>query len=158
MGIEIERKFLVYPGREDFQAAIAAAKSEEMKQGYLVDEDSRTLRIRYSEFDGYELTYKGSSTSDGLCRTEIEDIVSEEIGEAMFTLCTPAVLLKTRHYIHLDGLIWEIDEFHNVDGVYWLAEVEIPTIDTEVTILLWVKEEATGNAAYYNSQLIKKVF
>lgn len=153
---EIERKFLVDETALESSDVLLQSPAYEISQGYLLDIRHRTLRIRKSS-DSYVLTYKGKSSSGGLSRTEIECNVPKLLGKLLLSAC-PRLLRKSR-YLVFDtdrSITWELDRFHNVPGLKWLAEIEIPDESYVITKLHWLGEEVTGNVDYYNSNLIGK--
>jgi CYTH domain-containing protein len=90
-------------------------------------------------------------------RAELEDETSLEIFDAMWPLTKGRRLTKRRHRVPDGELTWEIDEFTDRNLV--LAEIELPTADSEVEFPGWLKphvdREVTGEPAYLNSTLAK---
>jgi adenylate cyclase len=66
MPTEIERKFLVRPQKWD---NLTKPKGNVYKQGYILSEEKRTVRIRVTPGAAY-ITLKGAST--GISRSEYE--------------------------------------------------------------------------------------
>ena len=93
----------------------------------------------------------------GLVRTELEEETSAEMFQTMWPLTKGRRLTKRRHRVPQGDLTWEIDEFTDRELV--LAEIELPSADTEVEIPDWlqscVEREVTGEVAYLNSTLAK---
>lgn len=71
----------------------------------------------------------------------------------ILTMCVPPILEKTRYLIKYDNLTWEVDEFHGARQGLIMAEVELSTKDTEITLPPFIGKEVTGNPEYYNSNL-----
>ena len=66
--------------------------------------------------------------------------------------CGPACI---RMVASAYGHRWEVDEFHgHLEGLT-LAELEVPSADTEFAIPPFLGPEVTGDPRYYNSQLRK---
>ncbi len=68
-------------------------------------------------------------------------------------MCGDNILIKTRYYVPYAGHIWEVDEFHGARQGLIMAEVELSTKDTEITLPPFIGKEVTGNPEYYNSNL-----
>lgn len=146
MGVEIERKFLV----KDDSFKQTAVKSNRIMQGYLCREPERTVRVRIRDDKGF-LTVKGKN--EGAQRLEFEYEIPKADAEEMLSLCAGKILDKTRYVVDYKGFSWEIDEFHNLDIPLIVAEIELPSIETEFDIPDFIGEEVTGNPKYYNSML-----
>ena len=52
-----------------------------------------------------------------------------------------------------DGLVWEVDEFEGALAGLVLAEVELPSSQTEVVLPSWVGQEITGLRSWSNRAL-----
>jgi CYTH domain-containing protein len=92
--IEIERKFLV----KDQSYENEVVTSRAIKQGFLSTDPNRTVRIRVEETRGF-ITVKGISTDGGVSRFEWENPLSKAAAEALFKLCLPGKIEKTRHVV-----------------------------------------------------------
>jgi adenylate cyclase len=145
MAQEIERKYLL--SAEHWRSEIST--STRIAQGYLNDAPERTVRVRIKGDKGF-LTIKGKN--QGIARAEFEYAIPLVDAGELLKLC-PNVLDKTRHEIHRDGFVWEIDEFAGDNAGLIVAEIELPTIDTEFAKPDWLGEEVSGDARYYNSAL-----
>lgn len=149
---EIERKFLL---RSDAWRA-QAESSERVRQGYLVADGVRSVRVRTKGGRGF-LTIKGKL--DGLARPEFEYAIPVADAEALLeTLCARPQIDKTRHHVRYADMLWEIDEFHGDNAGLIVAEVELASINQVVTLPDWVGVEVTGDGRYYNSQLAIRPF
>lgn len=146
MGVEIERKFLVRD--ESFKGA--AFGKERLIQGYLSRDPERTVRVRVKGDAGF-ITVKGKN--EGAARLEFEYEIGREDALEMLRLALPGVIDKTRYYVEHEGMVWEVDEYHNLGRRLVTAEVEMPSVGTEVGLPQFVGEEVTGNPDYYNSNL-----
>ena len=123
-------------------------------QGYLSDDPERTVRIRIRDDEAF-ITIKGPSSSDGLSRLEWEQPIPLDQARQLLTLCLPGTIDKHRHIVPYEGHRWEVDEFHgHLEGLT-LAELEVPSADTEFAVPPFLGPEVTGDPRYYNSQLRK---
>lgn len=52
-------------------------------------------------------------------------------------------------------LKWEVDEFHGEDEGLIIAEIELPSEDTQFDKPQWLGKEVTQDTTYYNSTLSK---
>jgi adenylate cyclase len=144
--IEIERKFLVI---NDSWRKNTTRKY--YKQGYLSRHPERTIRIRIAEEKAF-LTVKGKTV--GATRAEFEYIIP--IGEAQMmldNLCEKPLIEKYRYTLVHQGFVWEVDEFLGENEGLTIAEIELPSEDTPFDLPMWVGEDVTHDARYYNSNL-----
>lgn len=148
MGLEIERKFLV---KDKIVFGEIADKKSEIAQGYLSVNPDATVRVRRID-DSAVLTVK--SRNRGACRREWEYAIPVEDAIEMLSLPGIKVLSKTRYYLERGGHVWEIDVFHGALEGLVLAEVELDSPDEFIDIPDFVGEEVTGDARYYNSNLM----
>lgn len=146
MALEIERKFIV----NDDSFRQIAYKSISIRQGYLSRIPERTIRVRTIDDKGF-LTIKGKNI--GIVRNEFEYEIPLADALEILTMCVPPILEKTRYLIKYDNLTWEVDEFHGAHQGLIMAEVELSTKDTEITLPPFIGKEVTGNPEYYNSNL-----
>lgn len=147
MGLEIERKYLV---NELKWEALQKPEGEYYRQGYLLTDPNKTIRVRQTTTQGF-LTIKGISV--GAVRTEFEyEIPFKEAGELLDQFST-AELSKIRYKITVDGKVWEVDEFLGDNAGLIVAEIELATEDENFSIPEWVGVEVTGEQKYYNSSL-----
>ena len=146
MALEIERKFIV----NDDSFRQIAYKSISIRQGYLSRIPERTIRVRTIDDKGF-LTIKGKNI--GIVRNEFEYEIPLADALEILTMCVPPILEKTRYLIKYDNLTWEVDEFHGARQGLIMAEVELSTKDTEITLPPFIGKEVTGNPEYYNSKL-----
>ena len=151
--IEIERKFLVE--KVDFKALSSAFFT--IKQGYLCADAERTVRVRIKNKKGF-LTIKGASSADGLQRMEWERELPLSEAEALFALCLPGAIEKTRYEIPFEGFLYEVDVFEGANQGLVLAEVELKTVDALPVLPYWIREEVTGDERYYNAYLNNRPF
>jgi len=147
MAKEIERKFLL--DLTQWQA-IEKPAGEHFRQGYLVTDPQKTIRVRLTDTTGF-LTIKGIST--GATRLEYEyEIPAEEAKELLDNFAV-AELSKIRYKISYHNKLWEVDEFLGANKGLFVAEIELQSEDEPFDLPTWVTQEVTGEEKYYNSNL-----
>ncbi|CAH0234412.1 Inorganic triphosphatase [Massilia sp. Bi118] len=148
MGIEIERKFLL---KGDGWRGLGQPTL--MRQGYLVADPVRTVRVRI-EGERALITIKSKST--GASRGEWEyEIPVPDAAELLEGLCEQPLVEKTRHRIAHAGHTWEVDEFEGENAGLVVAEIELGSEDEAFEKPDWIGQEVTGEKRYYNSSLIR---
>lgn len=151
MAIEIEKKFLVHGN-----AWKKLAKGVFYKQGYLSKTENSVVRVRVIHDQAF-LTVKGAT--QGIARKEFEySISATDANDMLDHLCEKPLIEKYRYKIAHEGVVWEVDEFLGANQGLVIAEVELATVNQEVTLPSWVAEEVTGNARYYTASLVQKPF
>jgi adenylate cyclase len=147
MGIEIERKFLV-----DHTAWGAAAKpaGSLFKQGYILSDDKRTVRIRVTDDAAY-LTLKGSTT--GISRAEYEYTIPIAEGNEILNTLTVSAIEKVRYKVEFAGKLWEVDVFDGDNAGLIIAEIELQSEDEAFEKPHWVTEEVSDDHRYSNANL-----
>lgn len=151
MGIEIERKFLL---AGDGWRGLGTPTL--MRQGYLVADAVRTVRVRI-EGARAVITVKGKST--GASRGEWEyDIPVPDAAEMLDGLCEQPLVEKVRHRIAHAGHVWEVDEFLGLNAGLVVAEIELQSEDETFDRPDWIGAEVTGQQRYYNSSLIRQPY
>ncbi|VGO19437.1 CYTH domain-containing protein [Pontiella sulfatireligans] len=150
MGIEIERKFLV----EDESWKSEAGEGLVCKQGYMVSESEKTVRVRIMGENGY-LTIKGATK--GITRSEFEYPIPVEDAEAMLGLCG-GLVEKTRFLILHAGMTWELDIFAGDNEGLVMAEIELESEDQLFEIPEWAGKEVSDDIRYFNGYLSKVPF
>ena len=149
MGTEIERKFIV---RSDAWRESVDHKRA-MKQAYFRAHDA-TIRVRVIDSDAI-LTIK--SATDGVTRGEWEyPIPHRDALELIDTFCGDRMLSKTRHYVPIDGHVFEVDEFEGELAGLIVCELELATEETPFTKPDWLGDEVSGDPRYYNEVLVKE--
>ncbi|HNW77969.1 MAG TPA: CYTH domain-containing protein, partial [Candidatus Competibacteraceae bacterium] len=124
-----------------------------MRQGYLVSDATRSVRVRVAGDQGY-LNIKSGTL--GIARREYEyRIPLAEAEELLNTLCEKPLLEKTRHFIHYGDHLWEVDEFGGDNAGLIVAEVELGAVDEAFARPDWIGEEVSHDLRYYNSQLVR---
>ena len=151
MATEIERKFLVN-GTEWRQPD----SGSEFRQGYLSTVKERTVRVRVVGDRGY-IAVKGMTVD--AARTEFEYEIPEADARLMLSdLSEQPIIEKIRYLIDWEGLTWEIDEFLGVNAGLVVAEVELESVDQQVSLPPWIGTEVTDDPRYFNSNLIARPY
>ncbi len=151
MALEIERKFLV--NSPDYKNL---AEAVYYRQGYVSNNKNSVVRIRIAGDKGF-INIKDSGVH--LKRLEFEyEIPLNEARMLLDQLCEQPTISKHRYKVPFKGLIWEVDEFHDDNEGLVIAEVELKSEDQRFEKPPWVGKEVTGDARYYNVNLIRKPF
>jgi adenylate cyclase len=152
MALEIEHKFLLK--NSDWQNKVT--KSTKYKQGYLISDSKRSVRIRTSDNKAW-LNIK--SATIGNHRQEYEyEIPLNEAEEILDTLCEKPLIEKTRHLVPHEQHIWEIDVFMGDNEGLIVAEIELKRIGECFCKPDWTGKEVTEDLRYYNNQLCKNPY
>ena len=149
---EIERKFLVtgeYKSQAYAQSRIV--------QGYISSARGRTVRVRIRDGRGF-LTIKGASNESGTSRYEWEKEIPLDEARELLKLCEPGIIDKTRYLVRSGQHTFEVDQFYGENEGLTVAEVELSSEDEPFVKPAFVGREVTGDARYYNSQLMKHPF
>lgn len=147
MGVEIERKFLL--AGDGWRAL---GEPVLLRQGYLSSDPERVVRVRIEGAQAM-LTIKGRNV--GATRGEWEyPIPLADAGELLDKLCEQPLIEKLRRRIAFAGHTWEVDEFLGANAGLALAEIELASEHQHFAKPAWIGEEVTGDARYYNSNLI----
>ncbi|RAL24875.1 hypothetical protein DL240_01310 [Lujinxingia litoralis] len=148
MGVEIERKFLVQNNAWRPQTT----HSQPMAQGYVSSSPQHTVRVRVAGEQAY-LTLKGPVY--GVSRAEFEyEVPVAEARQMLGLFCQGRRLEKVRHRVVVGRHTWEIDEFSGENQGLIVAEIELSAPDEDFERPEWLGEEVSGQARYYNSQLV----
>ena len=151
MGIEIERKFLLAG-----DAWRGLGQAVLLRQGYLSSARERVVRVRI-EGEQAMLTIKGANV--GASRGEWEyPIPLADAVELLDGLCEQPLIDKYRHRIEHAGMVWEVDEFLGANAGLIVAEIELASEDQPFEKPDWVGAEVSGDARYYNANLIRHPF
>jgi adenylate cyclase len=150
MPTEIERKFLLLPGRWQ-----PPAHGTRLRQGYLCTEGV-TVRVRRDDTRGW-LTVKGPRT--GISRGEFEyEIPLAEADQMLDTLCLRPLIEKVRHTFDHAGHTWEVDVFEGENAGLVVAEIELEREDEPFARPDWLGEEVSEDRRYTNSSLCRNPF
>jgi adenylate cyclase len=148
---EIERKYLVKQGIHN---VIAKIRPHQITQAYLVNEKSKSVRIRIMDEVAY-LTIK--SDMIGITRKEYEYEIPVNEALSLIESFDLKMLKKKRYKVDFNSKTWEIDVFdENLNGLV-LAEIELQREDEKFEIPEWVGLEVTSDPAYLNASLINRL-
>ncbi|CAN5116522.1 CYTH domain-containing protein [soil metagenome] len=147
MAQEIERKFLV---DKEKWAATQKPLGRLYRQGYLLTDLNKTIRVRLTDTEGY-LTIKGKN--DGQTRAEYEYSIPAADAKELLDAFASSELSKIRYELLFDNKIWEVDEFLGENEGLIVAEIELLSEDEKFTLPAWIGREVTGEIKYYNSNL-----
>ena len=152
MAVEIERKFLVDAEK---WAQLIKPEPTHLKQGYLVNDELKTIRVRIAGEKAY-LTIKGRTV--GISRSEYEYPLP--VKDAIELLDTLAIsfIEKNRYCINFAGHTWEVDVFLGDNTGLIAAEIELETAATEFELPDWITIEVSADTRYYNSNLSVKPY
>jgi adenylate cyclase len=147
MGIEIERKFLV---DHDKWGKVIKPAGTHYRQGYILNDNHRTIRVRTTDKTGY-ITFKGASV--GISRKEFEYEIPLEDGIELLDGFAQSEVKKIRYCIDFDGKTWEVDEFFGDNEGLITAEIELQHEEEEFKKPDWIAMEVSDQDKYFNSQL-----
>src|SRR5210317_898527 len=147
MAKEIERKFLVRG--DDYKKGITPVF---IRQGFISTDKDRVVRVRIYGDRGF-IALKGSGT--GISRTEFEyEIPVEDAHELLKEFCKGPIIEKFRYVVNYQGFTWEVDEFMRENSGLVIAEIELTHENEDFLKPPWVSDEVTGDARYYNVNLL----
>ncbi len=154
MGMEIERKFLVVDG--SWRAAVE--RSEPIAQGYLVGasalrDGSARASVR-ARLAGDQAWLNIKAATAGIARTEFDYPIPLDDARTLLAELCDGVLEKVRHHVRVDGVWFEVDEFHGDNDGLIVAEVELPAVDAPFPRPPWLGREVSTLMRYYNVNLI----
>jgi adenylate cyclase len=152
MGLEIERKFLV--DHEKWKHVIKP-KGTPYRQGYLLNDNLRTIRVRVTDKKGY-ITLKGATS--GISRKEFEYAIPLVDGVELLDDFAKSHVEKVRFRIRFKGKLWEVDEFSGDNTGLILAEIELKDEKEGFDKPAWITREVSDDERYYNSNLSVKPF
>jgi CYTH domain-containing protein len=147
MALEIEHKYLI---RKDLWYAVHKPEGINIRQGYLLSDPGKTIRIRISGGNAF-LTIKGATHNAS--RAEYEYPIPADDAENLLQLCTVPIIEKFRYRIEYAGKMWEVDEFFGENEGLIIAEIELSFPDQTYDKPGWIGEEVTSDPRYYNSYL-----
>ena len=114
------------------------------------------MRVRI-EGEQAMLTIKGANV--GATRGEWEyPIPLADAVELLDGLCEQPLIEKVRHRIEHAGMVWEVDEFLGANAGLVVAEIELASEDQPFEKPDWIGVEVSGDARYYNANLIRHPF
>jgi adenylate cyclase len=153
MPFEIERKYLV---KHDLWEALAKPRGEYYRQGYIVNEIAKTVRVRATESHGF-ITIKGKTDNPAI-KPEFEYKIPIAEAIELLNSFTENNIEKTRYKIDYQGKTWEIDIFYGDNEGLIVAEIELNSIEESFQIPAWIDYEVTHESKYFNANLSKNPF
>lgn len=135
MTVEIERRFLL----ADDSWREAASEPLVLQQGYLSVEKERTIRVRIIGSQAW-LTLKGYISD--MTRSEFEYEIPLAHAQAMMADMCPFKMEKYRYRVEFEGFVYEIDEYFGDNAPLIVAEIELPSEDTEFPKPSWLGKES----------------
>ncbi len=135
---------------QGYLAPLAANEVELARVGF---PEGRLRRI--VEPSGAERFFHTVKSGSGIVRMETEREISRAQFDAAWAGTDGRRLAKTRHRVHVDGLVWEIDVFRDLPLV--MVEVELASETQAFTMPSWIAtlvvKEVTEDARYRNAAL-----
>lgn len=150
MAMEIEYRFLL-AAMPDLGDAVPTS----IVQGYLSTDPDRTVRIRRIG-DQAKLTVKGRKV--GAAAPEFEYDIPVPDAEKMLAFCGADNTISKDRYVWNgeDGLTWEVDRFKDRHEGLYVAELEVPSLDTPFLKPAWLKAvDITTDMRFANAALTK---
>lgn len=147
MAKEIERKFLV---DQDAWDSLAKPDGVQYRQGYILSEKHRTVRVRVAGDKGF-ITLKGKAV--GISRDEFEYEIPVDEAEEILKNFAINGTEKIRYCIPFSGFTWEVDVFSGENDGLIVAEIELTSEQEEFEKPNWVAAEVTEDARYFNANL-----
>jgi len=148
MGIEIERKFLVVGDAWRSQVS----RSEAMVQGYLAGPPAARCSVRV-RVAGEHAFLNIKSATPGIARDEYEYAIPRADAERMLATLAGDIVEKRRHYVDVDGHLFEVDEFSGDSAGLIVAELELDRVDASFPRPAWLGREVSALVRYYNLHL-----
>jgi len=149
MAIETERKFLI---NGEFRGH--ASGKEEIIQTYLTIDQNKTIRLRIIDNKAF-ITIKSRPKANSISRNEWEFEIPADDAREMMAISLPGKIVKTRYLVPAGRHTFEVDVFHDKNEGLVVAEIELQEEDEFFERPDWLGEEVTGQAQYYNANLIK---
>src|SRR6478609_11073459 len=135
MGVETEKKFLV---KKELWNKVKQHGTL-YRQGYMLREEDKTIRVRLIEGDKGYITIKGSVK--GFSRPEYEYPIPEIDAEALLSNFCNAIVSKRRYKIKINGKLWEVDEFLEENEGLIVAEIELKDESETFNLPGWIDTE-----------------
>ncbi|MFN4262079.1 MAG: CYTH domain-containing protein [Thioalkalivibrionaceae bacterium] len=151
MPVEIERKYLLK--NDTWRQNVSL--SQEMSQGYLCGNERASIRVRIA---GADATLNIKSATLGIERLEYGYALPLNEARELLERLAGAVVEKTRHHVEVDGVLFEIDEFHGANAGLIVAEVELPCASSDHPRPDWLGVEVSHDPRFYNTELARVPF
>jgi adenylate cyclase len=147
MALDIERKFLVCG--DEWRGNVHQLVS--IRQGYFCRTPHVCGRVRIFGDKGF-VTLK--SEPGTLVRHEYEyDIPMADAAEIMEHFSIEPVIVKQRHLLYHEDILWSVDVFEDANEGLIVAEVELSHAEQLVIVPPWAGPEVTADPRYSNSNL-----
>jgi CYTH domain-containing protein len=161
--LEIERVWVLGRRPEIPAEVLGRAERWEIEQGYLPLDaadlkasgfpEGRIRRIRTG--DGRTMCRHTTKRGAGIVREEVETPIDDATFERLWPSTAGRRIAKRRLRLPIGGLIWELDDFRDIDLV--MLEVELPTADASFAMPSWladcVREEVSLDPRWRNAAL-----
>lgn len=154
MSKEIERKFIVV---SDNWFMYEFESVTEIEQVYLTVDPC--VRIRINDLLKQAKMCCKTPTDDPRIREEIEFAIDyDNARKVVDAFDGRQSILKERFVINVDGKKWEIDRFADRNCGLVMAEIELDSVDEEITIPDWAGIEVTNDPRFLNVNLAQTPF
>ena len=151
---EIERKFIVV---NDDWFMYEFESTTQIEQVYLTSEPA--VRIRINDLLKQAKMCCKTPTDDPRVRNEIEfDIDYDNARLVVDAFDGKQTILKERYVININGKKWEIDRFAYRNCGLVVAEIEMESVDEDITIPDWCGLEVTDDPRFLNVNLAHTPF
>lgn len=157
--LEIERKYLIeYPDLE-FLKSYPFCSATEISQSYIIINGERARIRKRGKDDGYTYYKTIKKDIDGVKRIEIEDTLSKEEYELLFSSSKQKTTIeKTRYCLVYENKYFEIDLFPFSNDKAFL-EIELNDENENFNLPPFIKviKEVTTDKEYKNSSIALKI-
>ncbi|MEO5624902.1 MAG: CYTH domain-containing protein [Dokdonella sp.] len=153
MAVEIERKFLL----EGDAWRADVSHSELMAQGYLAGPPGAHCSVRV-RIVGERAFLNIKSLASGIARDEYEYAIPLDDAQRMLATLAGDMVEKQRHYVQVEGHLFEIDEFRGANAGLVVAELELDRIDAVFPQPSWLGLDVSSLARYYNLKLAERPY
>tara|TARA_R110002020_G_scaffold34066_22_gene103677 strand:+ start:7196 stop:7672 length:477 start_codon:yes stop_codon:yes gene_type:complete len=147
MALEIERKFLV--DNDAWRGVVETSKA--IVQAYVAVDGGTSLRVRIYDDTSARLTVKVGVSE--MTRHEYEYSIPLADARAMAETSRGRLIEKTRHLVHVEGFVWEVDVYEGRLAGLVTAEVEMGSESDDPALPPWLGREVTGDPAWTNAML-----
>lgn len=148
MAKEIERKFLV----NDSNYLNGLVSQTRIIQGYLMDNDNMSIRIRMEGYERFQRGYITIKSKGHLSRDEYDIQIDPSDANELLYKC-PRILEKERFTTVYKGHTFYVDVFKKECITLKLAEIELSDPNEQFEKPDWLGEEVTDCDKYYNENL-----
>jgi len=123
-----------------------------------IKEHATAMRIRITDENKSVITLKRRVDEIKDIEQDIE-IPLEVAHEVINQLISGVMMHKIRHHIYFDNRKWEVDVFKGELAGLVLAEIEAPTLEEVMNVLLpdWIETDVTHENEYKNGRIFKRM-